>query len=101
MFEFLYAKHRDTYLRLAFQHYISPNRVWKLAHGSRAKSNKERLVQHELLDLGIIHRSGTHKHHHSTEHHINVDPNAPATTPAYPEEYAEGARNRAATPTEN
>lgn len=60
MFEYIYAKHRSTYVHLALKYWMTPNHVWKLAHGKLPKNHKEKQVLHDLLDLGIVHR-----HHHS------------------------------------
>lgn len=60
MFQFLQAKHRDTYIHLAFKHWVSPGRVYAIAHGSHTKNNREKAVQNELLKLGIIHRHSYH-----------------------------------------
>lgn len=60
MFEYLFARHRSEYIRIAFRHWTTPKHVWSLAHGKMAKSRKDTKILHELLDLGIVHR-----HHHS------------------------------------
>ncbi len=62
MFQFLQAKHRDTYIHLAFKHWVSPSRVYSIAHGSHTKNQREKAVQQELLELGIIHRQSGHHH---------------------------------------
>ena len=56
MFKFLRAKHRSNYFQLAWKYKLWPERVYNLAHGSRAKTEKEKKVIHDLLNLGIIHR---------------------------------------------
>lgn len=55
-FDFLFARHRKVYIALALQYWVSPNRVYKLAHGSNYHTETEHKVQHELLELGILHR---------------------------------------------
>ncbi len=55
-FKFLKARHRVTYIKLGWKYWMHPNRVWKLAHGSSPKTDKEKKVVHELLALEIIHR---------------------------------------------
>ena len=61
MFEYLFARHRNTYIQLAFKYWTSPKRVWKLAHGKMSKNRKDTAILHELLEMGIVHR-----HQHST-----------------------------------
>ncbi len=56
MFKFFRARHRDVYLKLAWKHFVWPEKVYKLAHGKHAHSRKDRNIVHELLALGIIHR---------------------------------------------
>jgi len=56
MFEYLYARHRSDYIRIAFHNWTTPYHVWKLAHGKHPKNKKDRRIVHELLDLGIVHR---------------------------------------------
>lgn len=60
MLEYLFARHRDIYLKIAFHYWTTPHHVWSLAHGRLAKTSKDTKILHELLDYGIIHR-----HHHS------------------------------------
>ena len=60
MFKFLFARHRKAYIKVGWQYKTNPERVYKLAHGSRAKNNKEKQILHELLALDIFHR------HHSS-----------------------------------
>lgn len=62
VFDFLKAKHRKDYMAIGLQYGVWPNRVWKLAHGSHAKNDKEKQIVHELLDLGLVQRN-EHKHH--------------------------------------
>lgn len=60
MFKFLTARHRATYIALAFKFFTTPWHVYALAHGKSAHgSKKDKKIQHELLDLGIIHRHHT------------------------------------------
>lgn len=60
MFEYLFARHRDIYIKIAYHYFTSPKHVWSLAHGKPAKTDKDSKILHELLDYGIIHR-----YHHS------------------------------------
>ncbi len=61
MLDFLFARHRKDYIRLAWQFKASPNRIYRLAHGSKPKTEKEKKILHEMLAIGIIHRRSDHK----------------------------------------
>ena len=68
MLNFLHARHRDLYVRLALKYLISPERIYHLAHGSNPKTEKEKKIHRELLDQGILRRSdGSHSHYHRRE----------------------------------
>lgn len=64
MFEYLYARHRSEYMRIALQYWTTPHHVWKLAHGHDAKTKKDQEILHELHALGIVHR---HRRSHRAE----------------------------------
>ena len=70
MFEYLFARHRNDYIRLALHHKTSPDRIWRLAHGHSAKTDTDREILHDLLDLGIIHH---HHHSHKAEDYVMGD----------------------------
>lgn len=70
MFEYMFARNRKAYVQIAFSHWTTPKHVWELAHGHRAKSEKDKEIIHELLDLGIIHRRG---HHDEDEEEVDND----------------------------
>ena len=54
MLNFLHARHRDLYVRLALKYLKSPERSYHLAHGSNPKNEKEKKIRRELLDRGIL-----------------------------------------------
>ena len=56
MFKFLKARHKQTYISIAWKFKVWPERVYKLAHGKHAHSSKDHKITHELLSQGIIHR---------------------------------------------
>lgn len=56
MFKFLFARHRKAYIKLAWKYKVWPNRVYRIAHGSKTRNDKEKKIIHELLALDIIHR---------------------------------------------
>lgn len=56
MFKFIKARHRSTYIKMAFKYACWPERIYRLAHGHHAHNRKDRNISHELLALGIIHR---------------------------------------------
>lgn len=64
MFEYMFARHRADYVKIAFRHWTTPRHVWALAHGKHAKGHKDTEILHDLLDMGIIHR---HNHTHDSE----------------------------------
>lgn len=70
MFDYLYARHSKEYFKLGMKYWTTPKHVWKLAHGKHAKNGKDRAIQHELLDLGIIHR---HSHSRNAEDYDMTD----------------------------
>ena len=91
MFQFLQAKHRDTYIHLAFKHWVSPSRVYAVAHGDHTRNKREKAVQQELVELGIMHRRHEHHHHHEADApkaaapatpQAPVSESAPASAPA-------------------
>lgn len=53
---FLFSKRRDIYSRIAAEYDVSSFHVYKLAHGSRARSIKDERVLEELYKEGIISR---------------------------------------------
>lgn len=60
IFNVLFARHRNTYLKLAIKHASWPTHIYELAHGATAHGQKDSDILHDLLDYNIIHR-----HHHS------------------------------------
>ena len=70
MFEYLFARHRNDYIRLALHHKTSPDRIWRLAHGHSAENSKDTQILHDLLDLGIIYR---HKRSRKAEDYVMDD----------------------------
>ena len=60
MLKFLFARHRATYIRLAFKYWTLPEHVYQLAHGKSHHGGKDSQICHELLELKIVHH-----HHHS------------------------------------
>lgn len=67
MFKFLSAKHSKAYIDLALKYKVWPEKVYRIAHGHRAKGNKETRIAHELLSLGIIHRRSESSFHKSDD----------------------------------
>jgi len=61
MFKFLFARHRNAYIKLGFKYLCWPEVPYNLAHGKNAKTAKHSQICHEMLKMKIIHR-----HHHST-----------------------------------
>lgn len=51
---FLFSERRMVYIKIAFQFKVTPWRVYDLAHGSKARSNKESKILQKLKEQGII-----------------------------------------------
>lgn len=51
---FLFSSRRMVYIKVASQFKTAPWRVYELAHGSKACSNKESKILQELKEQGII-----------------------------------------------
>lgn len=65
MLKFLTSNHTRAYLAIGFKFHVWPERVYALAHGTRTVScEKDRNIQLELLEQGIIHR---HRRGHSKQ----------------------------------
>ena len=67
MFKFLRARHRKLYISLALKYKVWPEHVYKLAHGKHTKKSKDRRIQHELLNQGIIHRHASESYDGSSD----------------------------------
>lgn len=62
MFNYLFARHRRTYISLGWKYKMNPERIYKLAHGSKIKTEKDKKIIHELLALDIVHRHVSDSH---------------------------------------
>lgn len=56
MLNFLFARHRRTYISIGIKFKKNPERVYNLAHGAKPIDDTEKQIMHELLAQGIIHR---------------------------------------------
>jgi len=50
------SKHKWTYIRLALKHWVSPQKVYDLAHGNIEYHKIDKPIMHDLRVKGIIRR---------------------------------------------
>lgn len=54
LFSYLLSKNKSIYLEIAKRHNSSPINVYALAHGKKARSNKDYDIIQSLIDKGIV-----------------------------------------------
>lgn len=54
LFSYFLSKNRSLYLEIAKQHNSSPINVYALAHGKKARSNKDYDIIQSLIDRGVV-----------------------------------------------
>lgn len=50
------SSHKFLYLFLALRYWMTPARVYKLAHGKNPRTPKDKEVVRRLLDKGVVYR---------------------------------------------